>query len=459
MAFMPLIALLPDSGLLASLWNALWGGYFHTFFPNVLPKSVYSHIVIDIAIFCYLFAAWKRPELRPRDSFLLYALVGWLGIMVASAFFGDSLNRSLWGTFQRATGLMDMVHWTAYAVMIGGLLNASSRSATKKDSIVSARRFHRSGVRGHNGFNIDNFLYLNIGVACFIALVALIQWILSPGRVGSTLDNPIYLGGYSMVMAMIAWKLAWSRRHDKRSLANYWNYCASRGAYLWATVALLGVAVFLSGSRSSVLALVVALITLGAWYASNNASFNLFRIRTWIRKLRSRRWLVLVLGCLLFLGIGIGFYRGASPFQSGGWADRQYAIETGLRAWQERPVTGYGPENYNVAFAQFADPAKLTRRDMSFDSAHNHYVDALVETGALGLAATLVVTGAVAWRLRRDGFMLAAWVGLTVQLFFLFDTPALNLVWAILAGYAVREKVNVKATTQQVKATNASQVR
>ena len=433
---MPLIGIHGD---LPEWWNVMLAPVFLVFYPNIVAKSVFAHILIDMAIICYVVLAWKRPELRPNSNFLLYALVGYIGILIISAALGVSLNRSLWGTFQRSTGVMDMVHWTAYAVMLGGLFNVEGRFYAVR--IRNNRRPVKHVVFGRT------WILLNIGVACVIALIALWQWMVEPGRVGSTLDNPLYLGGYSVVIAMLAIKLLWERWNGQRTIEKQRKesglvrvgrrpvYGRFGNGYILGLVRyslpciLLITAVFLSGSRSSVLALAVSIITLGVWYAAGSRRFIF------------NHWVLGICGGAAFFAsvLFVFIYKGASPFQAGGWTDRHEAIRIGLTAFADRPLTGYGPENFVAAFSKHADPERFTRPELQFDSSHNHFVDALVETGIIGLAGLLVLTGAAAWALRRDGFLLAAWLGLTVQLFFLFDTPALNLCWAIILAFAIAE--------------------
>ena len=142
------------------------------------------------------------------------------------------------------------------------------------------------------------------------------------------------------------------------------------------------------------MALAAAIITLGVWYVAKDrqsirvalrylANTLYGRVRSW-----ERTGVNLLVGfCigLLLVALGVSVYRGASPFQQGGWSDRHEAIRIGLQAFTGRPILGYGPENFVVGFSKHADPERFTRPELQFDSSHNHFVDALVETGILGL--------------------------------------------------------------------------
>src|SRR3989338_3229297 len=82
--------------------------------------------------------------------------------------------------------------------------------------------------------------------------------------------------------------------------------------------------------------------------------------------------------------------------------------ESSMKGWKDRPLLGYGYENYNVAFNKYFNP--LIYRDagsqIGFDRAHNVVFDVLVTSGILGMIAYMGLYGLVvapAWRAaRRD---------------------------------------------------------
>ncbi|HLD09609.1 MAG TPA: O-antigen ligase family protein, partial [Methylophilaceae bacterium] len=70
---------------------------------------------------------------------------------------------------------------------------------------------------------------------------------------------------------------------------------------------------------------------------------------------------------------------------------RLNAWKTAVRAIQDRPVLGWGPEQYQAAFNTHFNPAFLSSVGESiwFDKAHNIVLDIAVSSGFVGLAAYL----------------------------------------------------------------------
>ena len=68
------------------------------------------------------------------------------------------------------------------------------------------------------------------------------------------------------------------------------------------------------------------------------------------------------------------------------------AWEAGLRAFAERPLLGWGPENFGAAYGRHA--SGFAARWVSHDRAHNALVETAVTTGIPGLAAWLALWAA-----------------------------------------------------------------
>ena len=86
--------------------------------------------------------------------------------------------------------------------------------------------------------------------------------------------------------------------------------------------------------------------------------------------------------------------RVRATIAGGQMADRAVIYVAALDAFAARPVSGYGPDNFRVAYAQHRPPpAEVVTAATPQTSAHNWVLDAAVTTGALGLFALLMLVG------------------------------------------------------------------
>ena len=85
-----------------------------TYYPFVVGKALYSRALIEIAFGIWVVLALRYPSYRaPRSRLLLILGVYVLVALVASQL-GVSPQRSLWSTYERMQGVVDLVHWFAF---------------------------------------------------------------------------------------------------------------------------------------------------------------------------------------------------------------------------------------------------------------------------------------------------------------------------------------------------------
>lgn len=86
--------------------------------------------------------------------------------------------------------------------------------------------------------------------------------------------------------------------------------------------------------------------------------------------------------------------RVRATIAGGQMADRAVVYAASLSAFAARPIVGYGPDNFRVAYAQHRPPpVQVPLAATPQTSAHNWVLDAAVATGALGLFALLMLVG------------------------------------------------------------------
>ncbi len=86
--------------------------------------------------------------------------------------------------------------------------------------------------------------------------------------------------------------------------------------------------------------------------------------------------------------------RVRATIAGGQMADRAVVYAASLSAFAARPIAGYGPDNFRVAYAQHRPPpVQVLLAATPQTSAHNWVLDAAVMTGAIGLFALFMLVG------------------------------------------------------------------
>ena len=430
-----------------------------TVYPYTVGKALYARGLIAVAFALWAVLAVHRPAWRPPRSTLLVLLGLWLAAGVVAAVFGVSPRRSVWSYYERMQGLFDMAHWVAFAVMAAAVLR------TPRDWRAMLAFGQVAGLAA---------------AAAAIVRAHVPEWIgAEPLRAGSqvsgTMGNPAFLGAYLQAVALLASgflvrslrlgrrRAAASEEPSGRAGLRAWAACgfhaATLAAALWglalagsfgAAAGLvggiafgalaLGVAAASHRARVAALAAVAALALAGAVAGGALA---------W-RAVEGPSGVPPAFDNALLRRLGSGH---ALTVSAGSRLDNWRA---GFDAFLERPLLGWGPDNYLAAagkhlradFGRYLP--KRGRVNEARDHAHNTVVEEAATKGAVGLAAYLALWGwtlAAALRAARRappgeralvvgvGAALAGWF---VQGLTWFYFPAAWLVHMLLLAFLVR---------------------
>ena len=373
-----------------------------------------------------------------------------------------SPQRSLWSNYERMMGLFDTAHWLLLIVLMAAmfrswaqwrvLLNVNLAVGTTMALLGLSERFAFGPV-------IDTFPFLAGPQGAPSA------------RLGVTLGNPTYVGAYFLVNSIIAvGMLGYSYLRPRDSSAPRAvgrRRRQSRGAaadsvvstevllrVFWALAAVLGLTmILLSGTRG-------ALFGLTAAVACFAVSYMLWGRLPVIKYACAG---VAVLGLVLAGGLTLG--RDTPAVES--LAKRSVMVDRitrigpndasirgrldstrlGLRGVAARPLTGWGPENFTVAYDRYLTPEIVGNAAASFDQAHNKLVEELTTKGAIGFLAYMAIWVYGAFVLVRRAraqatheqlFTLvvgAALAGYFAQNLFLFDTPGTIVQFILLVAF------------------------
>lgn len=430
-----------------------------TIFPFIVGKAVFAHLVIEVALGAWLILANLNPSYRPPRSWLLIIFAVYLMISFMAGIFGVSLQRSLWSTYERMQGLVDLTHWFVFTVIVASVVRSIAQWRYLLNVNLAVSLF---------------VAFLGIGQRYDVQIISFFDFITYYPRPSATFGNPSFAAAYLMVNVFIAaGLLGYSlftrtapaavstvearRRRRRRVRADQgqinWSYVRIYFSRIFWTVsiAINFWVMTLSGTRGAVTGLAIGLFLALIFYALNG------RIKG-MRVAAAGATSLLVILLLVFL---VG--RNTAIVQKAGSSNvlvnrmasvslddasvrsRIQSIPIALKGFAERPLLGWGPENYLIVYGRYYTVEEGVTTPV-FDQAHNKPLEELTTKGILGFASYLVLWAALMWIIQKVVrkqeaniqifilFIGAALVGYFVQNLFLFDTPATVMQLMLLIG-------------------------
>ncbi|MDP3725087.1 MAG: O-antigen ligase family protein [Nanoarchaeota archaeon] len=433
-------------------------------FGTIVWKLFYMRIVIELAVifFCIHMLRGGKVELPWRHPILLF-LGAYTLSLVISTIGADSPYRAVWGNLERGEGLVTWLHYIAFFLL--------TLFVWKKDDWF--KMFRLSLIVG--------FVLMGYGALQYFGITYFPPFRIMPSdRAISLVGNPAFFATHLIFLIILA---SLVRLHARKTGSRIWEYIAL-GAIVFAIAV-----VFMTGTRGAILGLgvggVVALVYV---FATNirsekgdpssshqdgtpqGAPFSSFPRNGGVRENGQKRKAVgagIALSTLLLGGMLFFFTKEAPAWKIIPSIERVSSLlsngikgtsaETRLitwkmsyEAWKERPLLGWGPENYLPALIKYFNPRLDKGGETWFDRSHNNLIDIAVTQGIVGLIAYGGWMGAIAYRAlrkRKEGLLkeakpylvwgLAAYI---IQNLFLFDQPLSYLYLMIFAGFLVNSE-------------------
>ena len=429
-----------------------------TFFPFIVGKSLYARTLIEILVGLSFVLIIRYPSYRPKWSWLLTIMVMYIAIVLLAASTGVSPQRSIWSTYERMSGWVDITHWYLYSVVL----------------ICS----HRTFADWKRLFNINLSISLVLGLLGLTQYYGLgfLPYLQEGGRIEITLGNPTYVGAYMVVNILIGIGLFIQsyypdnpvkvvtgvsrsvRRRNKSSKID--ESSDSRDLIyirsFWALSIFVGLfTLFLSGTRGAFLGLIAGLIVFSFSYIKwGDKDIILKAVRISIA-------CILILGLIALIINRNGFVDGvrggdnvvsraiSTGINDASFQGRISSLKLGLKGFTKKPLMGWGPENFTIAYDRHLTPEIAAQSTSSFDQAHNKIVKELTTKGIVGLVFYLSIWGAAFYILLRNlknqinryrVFTIligSALIGYFVQNLFLFDTPGTIGQFIILMSFVI----------------------
>ncbi len=344
-----------------------------TFFPFAFGKALFFKLVTEITLGFYLLLIFLRPEFRPRFSVFTAIILGFILILTIAAFAGVDRAHSIWGNIERSEGLILWWHLGVFLVILTALFR------TYEDWFrffqVSILVSLISGIVG---------LLEKVGVS--LPHLSAPQFDVLIGLAG----NPAFFASYLLFHIFFALILFFATDPRDREHRTLYGLIA----------VFLSISVFWTAARTTILGLCAGIGT-----------FSLFFVIAKNDK-RIRIVMLTLVFTLLFGYLGLLFQhdtlwvRDNALFNkftnieqiSISFEQRSVAWRAAIAAWKDRPLFGWGPENFELAFYKHFDPeypytqgrGNFFMHDTpGFDRAHSVPLDILATSGIVGLLAFL----------------------------------------------------------------------
>ena len=432
-----------------------------TMYPFVVGKALYSRVFIELTFAVWLVLAVRNPSYRPVLSRLMIAFAVYLAISLLAGFTGVSLQRSLWSTYERMQGVVDLAHWFAFALVLTSLFRTPGDWRLLLNfSLLISLAMALMGVPSIIGGDLPFYELPETGP-----------------RIVLTLGNATYVGAYTLINALVgAGLLAHSftsraaaeqktpaaprnrrrRRRERGSRGPAWSKLLWWRLFWAATVSLNLWMMLESGTRVSLVALAAALAALAAGYLLWGRLKPVKIAAAVVMAAMAAFWLFLVLGAgtpvaqqLAERNQTMNRLISALQGNDASLQGRLASVDFGLRGFVEKPALGWGPENYYAAWGRHYDAGKVgDSPEYLFDQAHSKPIEELTTKGIVGLSSYLSLWMLMLWmvsaRLKRSGAdseILVLVLGAAMVAYFthnlaLFDTPATFMQFVVLLGFA-----------------------
>ncbi len=406
------------------------------YFPFITGKNLVFRVLVEIALAGWVILALKDAAYRVniKKSPLTIACLAFIVILFVANIFGVDSWKSMWSNFERMEGFAGLAHMFAYFFVLTAMLPTLKdwqkmfKVFLAADLLVLVYAYAQ--LLGAKGY-IFAQQFPAMG-AWFSARFPIHQ---SENRLDATIGNSAYFAIFCLMSSFIA-ALLWSQQADMKKA---WGYPA--------IIILNLIGLFYSGTRGTMIGLVVGvLFTLGiiAWHERGHA-----------RKILVGALAVVVIGVALLLTFKNSEFIKSTPtlnrLASISITDlttmSRLSIWTiSYEAFLEKPILGYGQDNFSHIYARKFIPEKMWNLEPWYDRSHDVFFDWLVAAGILGLLSYLslyVVAMWLMWRkphdmpFRERAILTGILAGYFVHNIFVFDNLTSYILFFALLGYIV----------------------
>jgi O-antigen ligase len=334
------------------------------FFPFITAKNILFRIITEVIFISYLLMIAANKKIRPRFSAIFSVLLAFTLLTGLAGLLGVNPARSFFSNFERMEGWVTFIHLLAWFTVAVGTFQERRQweSFFKFNLVVSA-------------------IVTGFGLLQVTHLLAAAQ-----DRIGATLGNPIYLSYYMYFNIFICAYFLFSRKKMDMPSMGY-SALALLQIFIMVRTATRGVIVgFLFG-------IVIAALFLVKFGEK----------KSWQRRLALALLLIVAGTVTVIYSFANSTFIRNNPLVNrfahvsikdmGSDTERIIVWKMAWQGIKQRPLLGWGQENFAVVFSKYYDP-RLAGHEEWYDRTHNTYLEWWLAAGILGLLAYLGIFAA-----------------------------------------------------------------
>lgn len=384
-------------GILATIPFLLYKKYLYM---GVSSKSLTFFIVVELIALLigilFLIAREKNEKYSIYLSPVYIAIIVFFCVYVTVSFLGVDPHVSFWSKATRMTGIFFFIHVIFFSWIISSLINIKEWFNRFIATIFfTGLVFSIFSNFGPDGFNI---LWFNK----------------TPQADGFMIGNSTFAGTFLLMTFFIGLWWVWGIEGMKRlwwqkilpfiGLINpmFLNFKVLTGTVSFSEI-ITNPLVVIGEARAGALSVFTGVIIWIVYLGITRIKENSFRRIVSISSI-GIGFIIFCIAVISFITPD-GFLREKYESLSGGARPLVWAIAGNAIA--EKPILGWGPDNFDRAFIQNFDNKLFLPEyggEVWFDRAHNIFIDTLVDVGAVGLIAYLALYISAGYMLIRIGF-------------------------------------------------------
>lgn len=416
LAIIPFLAFYVSGFGLGIEWNAM-------LFPYITGKNFAFRILVEIAAAAWLMLMILDKNFRPKKSALLWIYGIFIFILLLADIFSVNPTRAFFSNFERMEGFISHAHIFLYFLMLITLLK--DKAGWDKYKFI---------------LFLSNIPVLFLGLLQLLGLESFppmkylpalrdaIGSKFAPSQGGTQLDsslgNSTYLAIY-VVFFIFLFTLAYIQNRKEKTKNNWVYvlmiilnlivlfYTQTRGAQVGFAVGVFvsALIILFAGrkykdlkNKRIVSLIIVVLVVLGYIGLITFGQSSFVKNSSTLNRLSK----VSVFANPITLPTKISelkkeLYNPSSTYEAlkeisgdSTFTSRLLNIKMSLEGFKERPILGWGQDNYMYVFSKYND-ARMYAQEPWFDRTHNVFMDWLIAAGMLGLIAYLALYVGAIW--------------------------------------------------------------